>query len=320
MKLTLNYFLFISLILSSTTYGQQSVQYSQFVLNRYALNPAFGGMESSLSLTTGIRSQWSQFESSPKTQFVNASLPLYGLQGSGGISIVNDQLGALEKTSVDVSYNYVYEFPEVLISFGIKAGAQQLRIDGSQLRTPDGLYFDNSIDHRDPILGTSLNSEPGLNWGLGVAIITNDLELGVALDQFPSVENKLLTAYLPKSQYLIYGSYHYWLQDIIRISPAFLVKSDGIQTQIDLGSMAYYGDFIGGVFVRGINSGSLDAINLIAGAKLSDKLRLSYSFDIGLSALRKFHEGTHEFILNYNLNKKIKTGELPKIIYNPRFN
>ena len=46
---------------------------------------------------------------------------------------------------------------------------------------------------------------------------------------------------------------------------------------------------------------------------------LSYAYDIGLSALRGSHEGTHEILLNYNLNKLIGAGLPPKIIYNPRF-
>jgi len=98
----------------------------------------------------------------------------------------------------------------------------------------------------------------------------------------------------------------------------FLPRTDFAQTQTDVGAILYYDNVFGGATIRGYNSNTVDALNFIGGVQLNENVRLSYSFDLGLSGIRTFHEGTHEFIINYNLNKKIRTGEYPPIIYNPR--
>ncbi|MEL6124525.1 MAG: type IX secretion system membrane protein PorP/SprF, partial [Bacteroidota bacterium] len=103
------------------------------------------------------------------------------------------------------------------------------------------------------------------------------------------------------------------------IEPNVLLKTDGVVTQVDLGILGYYERLIGGLSLRGYGQNSIDALGILAGTKVSKHVRISYSFDIGLSGVYDVQDGTHEFVVNYNLNKPIRTGELPKIIYNPRF-
>jgi hypothetical protein len=38
-----------------------------------------------------------------------------------------------------------------------------------------------------------------------------------------------------------------------------------------------------------------------------------------MSGLQEVTDGSHEVMLNFNLNKPIGKGKPPKIIYNPRF-
>ena len=54
------------------------------------------------------------------------------------------------------------------------------------------------------------------------------------------------------------------------------------------------------------------------GFKLVKKIKVGYSYDIGLSSLGKYHSGSHEVVINYRIPTilKIKPG---KVIYNPRF-
>jgi hypothetical protein len=99
-----------------------------------------------------------------------------------------------------------------------------------------------------------------------------------------------------------------------------LLKSDLVETQIEFSTIARYNDNIfGGVSFRGYNSNSFDAVVILAGYKLNENLTLSYAYDITLSGLSEVSRGSHEIMLNYNLNKNIGKGRLPKIIYNPRF-
>ena len=63
---------------------------------------------------------------------------------------------------------------------------------------------------------------------------------------------------------------------------------------------------------------SADAVALIGGIKLNEKITFGYSYDLTLSGLSNVSNGTHEVLLNYNLGKQIGQGKPPIIIYNPR--
>jgi type IX secretion system PorP/SprF family membrane protein len=301
--------------------AQQFAQYSQFMLNKYATNAAYGGMDRSLSLTTGLRTQWNEFPGAPKTQFVNVHLPLYFLQGSVGVSLENEQLGPFKKTNISASYNYVFESSLGLISGGFKVGAHQIQINGNELRTPGGAYVDQTINHNDPLLSSGQLTGIAPTWGIGIYFVNDMIQGGLSMDNVPS--NSFTagsTQYKSSQLWSLILSSDVYLNELIMLRPVLLLKSDFVQTQTDLGALIYYRDFFGGSTIRGYNSNSFDSINFIGGVQVNEHFRLSYSYDFGINRIRQFHDGTHEFIVNYNLNKKIKTGELPRIIYNPRYN
>ena len=62
--------------------------------------------------------------------------------------------------------------------------------------------------------------------------------------------------------------------------------------------------FVGGSF-RGYNSDSRDAVALIFGFNLSEKITVAYSYDLSLSNLSTVNDGSHEITLNYNLGKTV---------------
>ena len=272
-----------------------------------------------LSITSGVRSQWSDFGDAPITQMVQAHIPLYIVDGAAGIAITNDQLGLFRRTSATVSYNYVLDSPIGLVSTGIRFGGQQVSLDRSAVRTPGGVYNDNVFDNRDPRLAADPLRGFSPLWGVGFFLSQDLLDVGISVDNFSGGEAGD-AAFSEHLLFSLYGSYQLPLTEILAIEPNLLIKSDGVQTQTDIGVLAHYNQFLAGLSVRGYSSNSIDAIGVIAGLRVNNHVRVSYSFDLGVSGLRNFHDGTHEFIFNYNLNKPIRTGELPRIIYNPRFN
>ena len=75
--------------------------------------------------------------------------------------------------------------------------------------------------------------------------------------------------------------------------------------------------FVGGS-LRGYHGNSIDAVALMGGFKLSEKISIGYAYDLGLSRLKTVNSGAHEILLNYNLGAPIGQGKPPSIIYNPR--
>ncbi len=321
LRLVLIVIFFVGILGSNDVTAQQSPQWTQYVLNQYAINPAYAGLDRSLSITAGLRSQWSQFPGSPKTQMISGHIPMYLLSGSVGAMLINDELGSFNRTSASVSYNFVLDAPIGLISGGFRIGAQQVTINNEELITPGGNYFDNIIDHQDPRLQAANLSGVSPIWSLGLFYVRDLLEIGFSVDNVPgnSLEAGSST-FTERVVATFFGSYQYPISDFLSIEPNVLVKSDGSQTQLDIGLLGHYNQFIAGFSFRGYDANSIDAVGVIAGVRVTNNIKVSYSFDLGLSALRQFHDGTHEFLINYNLNKPIRTGELPRIIYNPRYN
>lgn len=318
------YLLAITLILSligTQIYGQQQIQYTQIMFNKYQFNPAYAGFDRSLSVTGVNRSQWAGFSGAPTTQNINAHMPFYLWNGAIGISLDNDKIGSLRNTSGSISYSFVYASPFGLIGVGARAGVMQTRLAGNELITPDGVYEPNIFQHNDPILPNQISNGISPIWSIGAYFLSDAIEVGISIADLPGHSLSAGSLSLGRKTHInAYFEYFRPLNDFIDIMPSIFVKTDLIQTQIDINALArYQGSYFGGIGLRGYNGNSLDAVQFIAGFKFSRKYTFSYSYDLGLNGLRKLHEGTHEFVLNYNLSKSIGVGLPPEVIYNPRF-
>ncbi|MFT5167656.1 MAG: type IX secretion system PorP/SprF family membrane protein [Saprospiraceae bacterium] len=321
------YILSVFLFATSTLLlGQQAPQYSMYMLNKYSYNPAYAGFDNSLSVTGVIRKQWVGLDSSPSTQNINAHMPVYYLGGGLGINLENDELGAERNASASISYNYMIPVSKAsTFSIGIAAGIIQKSIDGTNLRAPQGDYSEPpSIIHNDDLIPTGKVSSIAPLINAGVYFHNEKFEIGLASSNIAepktSLEGFSLAEITYVRNYFANLAFNFEVGRNFTLQPSVLLKSDLVETQIEFSTIARYNDNIfGGVSFRGYNSNSFDAVVILAGYKLNENLTLSYAYDITLSGLSEVSRGSHEIMLNYNLNKNIGKGRLPKIIYNPRF-
>jgi type IX secretion system PorP/SprF family membrane protein len=308
----------------SMSYAQQPAQYSLYMLNPYAVNPAAAGLEKTLIATGGYRTQWVGIEGNPVTQFLNVALPL-SIIGSGvGISLHNESIGARNGLTFKASYNYILKMGDNQLSFGVAGGLVQGALDGSKLRTPNGDYNQGVIDHKDNTLAAVSVNGSVPTFDAGVYFKSEKFEGGVSMSnltepslQLTGVNN--INVKLKRNYYAL-AMAHFDLLNKITIHPSVLIKSDAVQTQMDFSTFFRYDDniFLGASF-RGYNKNSQDAITFLGGFKLNSKLSLAYSYDFTLSSLKTINDGTHEIVLQYNIGKEFGRGKLPPIIYNPRF-
>ncbi|MEO6131943.1 MAG: PorP/SprF family type IX secretion system membrane protein [Saprospiraceae bacterium] len=301
--------------------GQHVMQSSLYMFDRYAFNPAFGGMESSLVSNLQYRTQWIGIPGNPETYMLNAHMPMYLWQGAVGVELFNESIGAENQTAFLVSYNYITETTAGLFSLGVKSGLSQKSLDGSKLRAPDGFYEGTIIDHQDINLpnGSVSGISPLIESGLYYA---GDLfEAGLSMTGFFPGGISLGDGihYNPRPAYHFFGEYFIESFDHISLYPIVYVKSDLIETQAEISVRAEWENIAtAGIGYRGFGRNSLDALILSGGVRLSPKFYLNYAYDIGLSTLSSSHQGTHEILIRYNLGKRIGAGLPPRIIYNPR--
>lgn len=304
--------------------AQQTPQYSLYMLNQFGQNPAYAGLDNTLSATGVYRTQWVGLAGAPVTQIVNAHMPLNFISSGVGIQVENDVTGASQRTGVSLSYSYQLEINRSSrLSIGINGGLIQQSLDGAQLRTPQGTYEpdQNIIIHNDNLLPVGLVSTNLPSFAAGIFYQAEKLEIGLGVLnlQEPTANFTDLSLKLRRSYYLS-ASYNIELSRTLILKPSVQVKSDVVQTQIEASTLVRYKDnFFLGASYRGFTTQSQDALVALGGFKLNDKWTIGYAYDITLSALKTVNNGSHEILLNYNFGKPIGQGVPPKIIYNPRY-
>lgn len=314
--------LFLCLMMTGgSLLGQSVPQYSLYMLNRYQFNPAYAGMDASLSINGSYRAQWLNVQGNPEQKHINAHMPLYIASGAVGIALSHETIGAEGTLNASLSYNYVHETDFGLFSAGLSAGIIQKSLDGALLRTPGGDYEGPTIIHNDPDLPISMVRSIAPQFSAGVYYVGSLFEVGISVTDYTMGTLDLAGSnFKGRAAVTAFGEYFIENLDVVSIYPTFLLRTDLIQTQFEASVRAEYEEFLtGGLGIRGYNHNSLDAVIVFAGLKLSEHLSLAYAFDITVSALNQASRGSHEVVLRYNLNKIIGSGLPPPVIYSPRF-
>ena len=323
---SMKYFFTLLIItsLSLSASSQQLGQYTMYMLNKYRDNVAYAGLDNSLSATGVFRGQWIGLEGSPIMQNVNVHMPVYYIKGAVGLNVENITLGAEQNLSATVSYAFHKPVGNTgILSIGAGGGFYQKSLDGSILRTPGGTYVENvPINHNDALLIESKQSSITPIFNAGVFFQTEQFEIGASAINLvePKINLNDNINFQLKRHYLLTLAYNWDVGNLLSIQPSILAKSDLIETQIEFSTLVTYNDNIfGGATFRGYSKNTIDAAAFIAGIKLSEKITLAYSYDLTLSPYNSVSNGSHEILINYNLNKTIGAGVPPRIIHNPRF-
>jgi len=301
--------------------AQQSGQYTSYMLDPVRYNPAYAGLDYALSLTATYRQQWLGLDGSPQSSRLSAHLPLYFLRGGVGLQAESESIGAHDFSSAKAAYNYQMEIGPGILSLGVRAGLQQFKLRGGDLITPDGEYLGpGTLTHNDDLL--SLSTVSGIAMGLdaGIYFQSEQLEIGISTENLNAnaIQLENLTYQFTRT-YHAYATARLEVGSNFVLSPSVWFRTDAIENQLDISILTTYNDNIfGGLSLRGYNKMTNDALAVLAGFKLSESLTLAYAYDIALSPLQTFHNGSHEIILKYQLNKTIGAGQPPRIIYHPR--
>ena len=313
--------LFLLLLTGGAAGAQQLGHYSLFWLDPVQFNPAYAGLDNSLSVTATYRTQWTGLPGQPSSQQISAHLPVYYLSSGFGVEAERDEIGARSLTRFGASWNYQFVTSTAVWSVGLSGRYYQMNLDGTALRTPEGDYTEpNIVIHNDGLLPTGNEGAGTLTFAAGLYYQGERLEGGLSVRNL----TESVIAF-PGLDYRLGRQYHGFLRarfDVLRaweVSPLVSVMSDGVQHQVTTGVIGRYDEnFFGGLAYRGYNNQSTDAIILMAGLNLSEKLSVAYAYDLTLSDLRTVQDGSHEITLKYNLRQRIGAGVPPPIIFNPR--
>jgi type IX secretion system PorP/SprF family membrane protein len=147
-------------------------------------------------------------------------------------------------------------------------------------------------------------------------------EVGIAATNLtqPTIDLATDASVTYNRAYFLTATYNITLSDDFSLHPHLLLKTDFVKFQPEIAAIVKYRDtFFGGISFRGYDANSVDALAFLAGMQITPNIRLAYAYDLSIGSLQSYNSGSHEVVLNYNLNKKIGKEIPAKVIYNPRF-
>jgi type IX secretion system PorP/SprF family membrane protein len=288
--------------------AQQLPQYSQYVMNKFLINPAVAGSEGYTAFNITAREQWIGLQNSPRTYAISAQTRVLknsfvrksssirrrskgasrsGKVGLGGY-IFNDQTGLVNRTGIKLTYAYHITMHRGQLSFGLSGTIFQFKLEKDQfiMESEDDLLLNNSgnaLFIPDADFGVYY-SDPQIYAGFSASqLLESSLKFG----------NQGYENYRLQRHYYLMGGYAIDINDYLIIVPNVLMKmSEALRFQADIGArMYFFEDYWGGLSFR-----TGGAFSLMGGVKI-DKFFIGYAFDYNLNHIMKHSYGSHEFMV-----------------------
>jgi len=293
--------------------GQQNSVITNYMFSNMIYNPAFAGQSGGISITGLLREQWFGFKdsegygtSSPETMFLSVDSPIRAIHGGVGGMVSQDKLGAFKNTTVKIGYAYKAEIGPRNFSAGAQLGFQNGKFDYSKL---------HAVNSSDPLLvADQAKSDMIFDIAIGVYYrVPDKFYVGLSGDQLLQSQGKN-TQYRLQRTFYLNGGYQWDIPDhpAFQLQPSAIVMFDGAAFTFSVSGLLWYNNkFYGGLGYR-----LQDAASILAGMMIKG-FRLGLAYDIGVSKMMKYSNGSFEVMLNYVL--KIETEKLKRSYRNTRY-
>lgn len=320
--------LFIGLLSTQALVAGLAQQLPQYALTPWSIieiNPSATGAGEDLIFSGAARRQWNSLPGSPSGYHISAQMPVAAIQSGLGVSLMQDQIGALSNLEATILYGYHLPISRSWsLHGGLAGGFLQSGLDGNAIRTPDGQYQNGGVDHQDgklPSGGVNALS-PLLHLG---AMVSNDQwQLGASWryaqgGQLSYSGSDAASSMQLHPHFVFHGSWKGNFGDL-EVFPTTFWTTDLAQWQATTQCFLTWRErFTVGGGYRGWTKATQDALLLTAGIHVSDRFLIMYVYESGLSALKQVHNGSFELMIQYRIPTGFNKGKLPGIIYNPRF-
>ncbi len=293
-------FIFIGMcFLRLSIHAQQDPQYSMYMFNGLAINPAYAGSTEGLAANLLYRNQWTGIEGAPKTIVANVHRNFFEEKIGAGISFFNDQIGVMDRNTVSLAGSYHLNFEKGKLAFGIQANYSQYAVGLSTVQH----NLDAGV--MDPTFSTNL-SESTFNFGAGVFYysarwfggisVPGILQNNISATEITGAERALETPHI------FYQLGHvYPIDPMIDLKPSILVKQiANAPVNMDLNLNAYYKKFIG----LGVGYRTNNALIAMLECQVHPYLRLAYAYDRELTDIGTVAKHTHEVMIRFMMGQK----------------
>ncbi len=309
-------FSIVLFLTSQGSLGQQLPVYSQYMMNKFLINPAVAGSEGYTAFNLTSRKQWLGIKDAPLTFAASGQTRLKKSSSSGqrrsstrggypsgmgrvglGGYIFNDRHGLVSRSGLQLTYAYHIPFDRSQLSFGLSGTFWQFRLDRASARlfNPDDELF-NSMDNALFI--------PDAN--LGVYYSDERFFAGFSADQlFQSTfkfGGKGYDQYKLYRHFYLMGGYNFMVSDNVAIEPTMLFKTTNQwNIQMDLTANVYFIEN----YWAGVSYRTPSTVVLMGGVRV-DKFYFGYAFDFSFNSIMYHSYGSHEILIALKLGESAR--------------
>jgi len=310
-------FLLLFCFFTHTAQAQQEPQYTQFMFNKLAYNPASAGNFVSPVLTAVYRNQWMGLDGAPNVQLLSYHQPLLNERLGIGANLSRSSIGINRTFTLDLIY--AYRIPMRLGHFCV--GLQPSVRNFWQNWSDDRLYSPTPAG-TDLAIPTERRSKWIVNFGAGLYYTNPDKGwfAGVAVPRiFPNnIDFTEHGGVLSREAFHLnaMGGLTFNPNDDLQIVPQLLLKyAHNAPFEAEFNTMlAIRQKFYTGLSYRagGDTNGAGESIDVLAGIQATSNLFFCLSYDIGFTRLRKFSNGSMEVVVRWYVNPPEGSGDIEK--------
>lgn len=329
-KILLTVLLFTGCFISKVS-AQQEPQFTQYMLNGLYFNPAYAGADNNTRFSALQRTQYYGYSATrdvggeQNTQLITFAMPLPKLKSGIGVHFVNDRIGPVRSTELQVNLAHHIMLGSGKLSVGLRGGYFTRVLDYSVL-----IPFEN-----DPNLRNGTESNSNIDLGFGAWYTAENYYLGLSMTRLNEASFNLgasNTFQLRRTTYLT-GGYTIQINDQLKATPSALITTDFKDvSKFDIGGLVTFQDqYFGGINFRSgvasyntaisgdVTKYTVSDIGIIAGISFlkNNAMRVAYSFDAVLPNADALAPTSHEISLSYVLPSVTRTPR--PFIRSPRY-
>ena len=295
-----------------TAGAQQEPQYTQFMFNKLAYNPAYAGNFESPTLTAIYRNQWMGLDGAPKTQIISYDQRAAGNRVGIGGHLARNTIGITRTITFNIDYAYRVPMRRGYLSVGLQPSIRHMYQDWTDPRLNPSQKFDIAIP-TEPSSKIIANVGfgvfyQGYKWFAGVAaprLITNSIDFADFGGNL-SREVRHLNAM---------GGMSFEASKDFIVTPQVLLKyvfDAPFDADVNV-SVLVKQKFYGGLTYRagGDTNGAGESVDALIGMQATEKLFICLSYDIGLTRLRTYNSGSLEATVRWWFNPPAPEGSTP---------
>jgi len=298
--------LVFTLILISGARGQQLPLYSQYLYNRYLINPAVAGSDGYTSFNLTAREQWAGYSGAPRTVSLSGQTRILkrgysilqkgagnifrpsgdGRVGLGGY-LFSDRNGMVYRTGFQTSYAYhMWLQSSTQLSFGLAFTGYHFKINEKELdfHDPDDPWLNNELRRGIFVPDASF----------GIYVLNRNYSAGFSTEQLFGAAARFgdnaYSNFRMDRHYYLFGTWSFYPAPKIEVQPsALMMMSEQVRPVADIGINASYDQSLWG----GLSYRTSGAVIATFGVRYSN-IYLGYSFDFTLQEIQRVTYGTHE--------------------------